>query len=157
MTRCISLNFFVNVDSAGDVAAINELSIIKRILIASSDIICDNLDPKLVLRTMKIKGALTPYDVELIESMPVKSDQAEVMLNILMKKPASAYEIFMETLLAKGRKDLYDPIKDIEVACRAGRLIRVRAVFHKSVRVCNTFTATLKLVSRVRLPYFLEH
>ena len=102
-----------------------QLTIIKRILIASSDNICDNLDPKFVLGTMETQGALTPYDVELIASMPVKSDQAEVMLNILMKKPASAYDIFMESLLAKGRIDLYDPIKDIEMAhgyVKAGKL-----------------------------------
>ena len=102
-------------------SAMNKLAVIKKILAALTDIICDNLDPKLVLRTMKSKGALTPDDVKRIESKPVESDQAEKLLDILMSKPASAYDIFISTLRAKGREDLYNHIRDIEMEHGYGR------------------------------------
>ena len=113
--------------------AMNQLTIIKKILIESTSIICDHLDPKIVLRAMKTKGALTHNNVELIESEPVKSDQAEVMLNILMRKPASAYDIFMETLLGNGRKDLYDQIRHIETKYGYVRAGMVKSPFQNIV------------------------
>ena len=102
-------------DCIGDMAAaINQLAIIHEILTESTDIICKYLDPKLVLRTMQAKRALTHDDVQRIESKKVDSDQAAEMLNILMKKPASAYDIFVETLRNEGRKDLYGHFKALE-------------------------------------------
>lgn len=109
-------SYFPDTGCVRDTATLDQLAIIKKILIESTDIICDNLNLKPVLRTMKAKGALTPDDAKLIESKPVESDQVEVMLNTLMKKPASAYDIFVETLLANGRSDLCERIREIEMS-----------------------------------------
>ena len=90
------------------------LAIIKKILTAATDAICDNLNPKDILRTMKSKDALSANDCKKIESKVTEGDQAEEMLNILMTKPASAYETFVETLHDKGREDIYRVIKNLE-------------------------------------------
>ncbi|XP_072024529.1 uncharacterized protein [Amphiura filiformis] len=96
-------------------SASDNLAIVKKILTEATDIICDNLDPEILLRTMKTKGALTDNDVSYIRAKITTDDKAEQLLSILMKKPVESYDIFMETLVAKERKDLYAQIKNIEM------------------------------------------
>ncbi|XP_072016999.1 uncharacterized protein [Amphiura filiformis] len=96
-------------------SASDNLAIVKKILTEATDIICDNLDPEILLRTMKAKGALTENDVSYIRNKITPDDKAEQMLSILMKKPVESYDIFMETLVTKERKDLYEQIKTIEL------------------------------------------
>ena len=104
----------------------DQLRIIKKILIEATVIICNHLDPKLVLRTMKARGALSPDDCTLIQSKVTRSNQAEEMLNILMTKPATAYETFMDVLLEQKRNDIHQAIKDLEIKhdyVKAGRVL----------------------------------
>ncbi|XP_072027844.1 uncharacterized protein [Amphiura filiformis] len=87
--------------------------IIKEILLDSWEILCNGLDPKLVLRAMIVKRAISKEEYDSIRNTKGTDDQVEKLLRILEEKPASSYENFMEVLQKKA-KDLWQKVKDIE-------------------------------------------
>ena len=93
-------------------AAVEQLKIVKIILVEATGILCSNLEPDDILRTLQTKGALKPDDVTKIRSLTTTGEQVERLLNMLMRKPVSAYDVFMEAL-KEEREDLFDIVKDI--------------------------------------------
>ena len=93
-------------------AAMEQLKIVKTILTEATDILCENLEPDDILRTLQSKGALKPDDVTKIRSLTTAGEQVERLLNILRRKPVSAYDVFMEAL-KEEREDLFDIVKEI--------------------------------------------
>ena len=92
--------------------AAEQLKIIKKILAESTDILCVNLEPSDMLRTLQTNGALKPDDVIKIRNLTTTTEQVGKLLDMLTRKPASAFDRFMEAL-KEEREDLFDMIKDI--------------------------------------------
>ena len=93
-------------------AAVEQLQIVKKILVEATNALCSSLDPDDVLWTLQTKGALKPDDVTKIRCMTTPGKQVEKLLGILMRKPVSAYEVFMEAL-KEERADLFNVVKEI--------------------------------------------
>ena len=86
----------------------------KAILLEASELLCENLQPSDVLRKLKAKGALKSDDVEKIKRQDTTTEMVEMLLNVLMRKPASAYEKFIEILKVE-RDDLFVQVTAIEL------------------------------------------
>ena len=86
---------------------------VKNILCEATDLLCENLRPSDVLRQLKTKGAIKQDDVEKIKKQDTTTEKVEELLDILMRKPVSAYETFME-VLKRERHDLFLQVKIIE-------------------------------------------
>ena len=91
----------------------DQLKAVKQILVESTDILSQNLDPCNILRTLMVKGALKSDDVTHIRSLITNTKQVESLLGVLMRKPASAYNVFMEAL-KEEREDLFNIVKEKE-------------------------------------------
>ena len=75
--------------------------------------LCENLQPSYILRHLKTNGAIKQDDVEKIKRQDTTTEMVEKLLDILMRKPVSAYETFMEAL-KEERNDLFEDVKDLE-------------------------------------------
>ena len=91
----------------------NNLTKVKNILREATNTLCENLQPNDVLRQLKTKGAIKQDDVEKIKKQDTTTEMVEKLLEILTRKPVSAYETFMEAL-KEDRYDLFEELKDIE-------------------------------------------
>ena len=91
----------------------NKLLVMRKTLTEATDALCDNLLPGKMLRSLKSTGALEPDDVERVKKETTTSEQVEKMIGILMRKPVSAYNSFMD-ILEEERPDLYEKVKDIQ-------------------------------------------
>lgn len=89
------------------------LNQIQDILREATDVLCPSLQPAKVLRKLKSKGELTSGDVACIQSHARVDDQVDNLLEILRRKPESAYIAFMKALEIE-REDLFWDIKKIE-------------------------------------------
>ena len=67
-----------------------------------------------MLIQLKTKGAIKQDDVERIKKQDTTTEMVEKLLDILTRKPVSAYEAFME-ILEEQRYDLFVQVKDIEI------------------------------------------
>ena len=85
----------------------------QKTLTEATDTLCDNLLPGKMLRSLKSKGALDPDDVERVKKETTTSEQIEKMTDVLMRKPVSAYNTFMD-ILEEERPDLYGKVKGIQ-------------------------------------------
>ena len=86
------------------------LEVLQKTLLEATEILCKNLQPRDVLRQLKSKGALNADDVERIKrSQFTTTDEVDMLLDMLRKKPLSSYNIFKEE-----RQDLYQTVKDVE-------------------------------------------
>ena len=65
-----------------------------------------------MLRALQTNGALKPDDVTKIRNLTTTTEQVEKLLDMLTRKPASAFDRFMEAL-KEEREDLFYMIKDI--------------------------------------------
>ena len=92
--------------------AAERLKIIKKILAESTDILCSNLEPGDMLRTLQTNGAFKADDVTKIKNLTTTTEQVGKMLDLLMRKPVSAFDRFMEAL-KEEREDLFEMVKDI--------------------------------------------
>ena len=98
----------------------DKLHIVEKILMKATQVLCDNLQPKDILISLKSRGTLTTDDVERIESEKTTSDKVEKLLDILNRKPVSAYDMFMEILREK-RPDLFEIVHAIEIGFQYGQ------------------------------------
>ena len=107
-------------------AAVEQLKIVKNILLEATDILCANLEPDDILRTLQTKSALKPDDVTKIRGLATAGEQVERLLNILMRKPVSAYDAFMEAL-KEDREDLFDIVKELatKYSYKSGRFLYI--------------------------------
>ncbi|XP_072048608.1 uncharacterized protein [Amphiura filiformis] len=76
-------------------------------------ILPDALNPKNLLRKMTGKGALSTDDVTRINIGVTDTDKVTKLIDTLMRKPLTSYEVFME-LLEQERPDLYKEVKEKE-------------------------------------------
>ena len=106
-----------------------QLSAVKNILAESTKILCDNLDLEQMLPELKSKGALSFDDCESIKKADTKSEMVDKFIEILRRKPTSAYDNFMETI-QQERPDLYNAVNKIgkkhNYEHSSGRSTRIR-------------------------------
>ena len=88
---------------------------VKNILREATVLLCKNLQPTDVVRYLKTKGAIKQDDAEKIKRQETTSEMVEELLDILKRKPVSAYETFME-VLERERHDLFSQVKAIETS-----------------------------------------
>ena len=88
------------------------LDCVKNVLMESTAILCENLNPKDILMRMKSMNALTHDEVTKVNHQ-VPYAEVNKLLEILMRKPASSYEAFM-SILQEERPDLHKHVKAIE-------------------------------------------
>ena len=93
-----------------------KLEKIKRVLLRSTEFLCDNLKPANVLRHLKAKEAISPDEVKEIRKKDTDPDQVEHLLDILQEKPLASYVTFMNFLKTKY-SDLHGQIKQLEKQC----------------------------------------
>ena len=93
--------------------ASDKLATMQRILMESLVVLCDNFNPGKLLVKLKARYALQWNDVEVIKKQYTCEEQVDKMLETLMRKPLSSYDIFMEEL-QKERVDLFNEVKAIE-------------------------------------------
>ena len=91
----------------------DRLDPVKKTLLESNVILSANLIPDVILRVMKSKGALTQDEVTKIQLKDTPTEQVDKLIEVLMRKPESAYMAFMEILKGE-RPDLYGQVKIIE-------------------------------------------
>ena len=90
-----------------------KLHSMQKILLRSTEFLCESLKPAAVLRNLKAKEALTPDEVTKINAKPTYAEQVEYLLDILQRKPLASYVAFME-ILKTERGDLHEKVKIIE-------------------------------------------
>ncbi|XP_072048680.1 uncharacterized protein [Amphiura filiformis] len=74
-------------------------------------ILPEALNPKILLRKMTGRGALSADEVTRINIGDTDTDKVTKLIETLMRKPLSSYEVFME-LLQQERPDLYTDVKE---------------------------------------------
>ena len=94
-------------------AIYDRLGVVKKTLLESSKNLSDYLNPNGILMSMKTKGALTQDEVTKIQKNDTHTEQVNKLIEELIRKPATAYETFME-ILRKERSDLYNEVRAIE-------------------------------------------
>ena len=90
---------------------------VKKIMRAATNDVCDNLDADCLTKmmsTLQFKNALLTNDLQTIRSKTTDEDKADELLLILQRKPVTAYDSFMETLIEIDKKDIYDKVKPLE-------------------------------------------
>ena len=86
----------------------------QKVLLKSTEVLCQTLEPEDILRTLKTKEVLSRDDVQMIRRAPIDSEKVEGLLDILSRKPLAHYRTFTE-VIKKARPDLYDKIRAIEI------------------------------------------
>ncbi len=71
------------------------------------DTLRDRLLAKSVASYMFQADALTPHELENIQSCPTEGGSAELLLNILLKAPFQVYACFLEATRKAEQDDLY--------------------------------------------------
>ena len=93
----------------------NKLLVMQKTLTETTDTLCaeDKLLPGKMLRSLKSKGALETDDVERIKKETTTSEQVRKMTGVLMMKPVSDSNSYMDILKEEG-PDLYEKVMDIQ-------------------------------------------
>ena len=87
----------------------------KRILRESLQIICDNLivdEP--TIEKLQQKQALLTHDAQMIRSKKTNDYKAEELVRILVTKPVTAYDGFMDVLLETDKQELHGKILKLQ-------------------------------------------
>ena len=76
--------------------------------------LCEDLNPKNIIRTLLSKGDLDDRDVEGIKSYSKTDDRVEELLNILKRKASLRWFRHFMTALKKESTELYNEVNQIE-------------------------------------------
>ena len=85
----------------------------RKVLTSATEVLCENLDPKKVIRKLLSAGVLSDSDVQNIKSNNTTDDSVDALLSILKLKGSRAYDCFMESLGSIDR-NLYHQVKQKE-------------------------------------------
>ena len=70
----------------------------RKVLTSATELLCENLNPKKVIRKLLSRGILSDSDVQRINSEKANDDSVDALLSILKMKGSSAYDCFMNGL-----------------------------------------------------------
>ena len=85
----------------------------RKVLTSATELLCENLSPKKIIRKLLSAGILSDSDVQSINSEKATDDSVDALLSILKMKGSSAYDCFMDGLHSVDIH-LYRQLKQIE-------------------------------------------
>ena len=101
-------------------AGVDALDFKNRVLVASTDVLCKEIEPRHILRTLLSCNMITTRDKEHIKHEVARSDKVEKLLDVLQRKPIDAYCCFVQCLRNEPG-DTFKKIKDIETRILHGK------------------------------------
>ena len=94
--------------------ATEEIKLNREILEEANEILSDNLEPREITKKLRHKRVLNDGDVQVINGNSADEDKTDKMLEILRRKPRTAYGDFMAVLVGVN-PGLYCDVRRIEM------------------------------------------